>query len=535
MNSILALINSTEFVVAINSVFFIGISYVWIKARKAVLRGRQGAFVEYAPSLMTSLGILGTFLGIVIGLLLFDPTDIDKSIESLLGGLKTAFITSLIGMGATITFKWWHTHYLAAQQSVLSEAVIEEVGPSEIYTLLNKQCQATESLVRAIGGDNERSIIGQLQMLRTDITDFRSVVSRRQESFEEKLWSKLQEFAEMLSKSATEQVIEALRQVIIDFNQRLTEQFGENFKRLDESVKKLVDWQAQYMKQMEEMTALYSQGVASIDLTRVAVEGIRQETSRIPVDMQFLGEVLQVNQHQIRELTNHLDVFVKMRDQAITAVPTIQLQLQEVGNQMKAGAEQMRLVLLEGATDFKDSVTGINQSLVKTGNEISTHSESISEELTNSLDLLALNTERIQTGITSTIATTMDSVEDHTRKILNSTGEVVNSLVNSVRDSSENTLDGVEKSRQTMMTSLETINETIIRSAEKSLGGVEKQVQEAVARTGEAVNVQLRAVDEALERQLNIALEQLGSALATIAKHLIDTYQQKAQKANVFS
>ena len=40
----------------------------------------QSDFVGYAPTLLTSLGIFGTFVGIVIGLLAFDPVDIDGSI-----------------------------------------------------------------------------------------------------------------------------------------------------------------------------------------------------------------------------------------------------------------------------------------------------------------------------------------------------------------------------------------------------------------------------------------------------------------------
>lgn len=51
---------------------------------------------------------------------------------------------------------------------------------------------------------------------------------------------KLDDVGETLSRSATEQVIEAFQQVIVDFNQNLTEQFGDNFKALDASVGKLV-------------------------------------------------------------------------------------------------------------------------------------------------------------------------------------------------------------------------------------------------------------------------------------------------------
>ena len=55
-------------------------------------------FTQYAPTLLTSLGILGTFFGIVAGLLGFDTNDIDSSIGTLLEGMKTAFITSLFGI-----------------------------------------------------------------------------------------------------------------------------------------------------------------------------------------------------------------------------------------------------------------------------------------------------------------------------------------------------------------------------------------------------------------------------------------------------
>lgn len=50
-----------------------------------------------------SMGVLGTFVGIFIGLQGFDPSDIMGSVKDILVGLKTAFFTSIVGMGvATI-------------------------------------------------------------------------------------------------------------------------------------------------------------------------------------------------------------------------------------------------------------------------------------------------------------------------------------------------------------------------------------------------------------------------------------------------
>jgi len=56
------------------------------------------------PRVFTSLGVLGTFFGIFVGLLKFDVVQIEKSIPSLLDGLKTAFSTSLIGIFCSIVF-----------------------------------------------------------------------------------------------------------------------------------------------------------------------------------------------------------------------------------------------------------------------------------------------------------------------------------------------------------------------------------------------------------------------------------------------
>lgn len=47
---------------------------------------------------IVSLGVLGTFIGIAIGLYHFDVTDIKTSMPHLLDGLKTAFVTSGVGI-----------------------------------------------------------------------------------------------------------------------------------------------------------------------------------------------------------------------------------------------------------------------------------------------------------------------------------------------------------------------------------------------------------------------------------------------------
>ncbi|WP_455756666.1 helix-hairpin-helix domain-containing protein [Sulfurimonas sp.] len=52
-------------------------------------------------SQIVSIGVLGTFVGIFIGLQGFNPNDIVNSVNDILLGLKTAFFTSIVGMSVS--------------------------------------------------------------------------------------------------------------------------------------------------------------------------------------------------------------------------------------------------------------------------------------------------------------------------------------------------------------------------------------------------------------------------------------------------
>ena len=92
--------------------------------------------VEYLPTLVSTLGVLGTFLGITIGLLAFDTKDLDQSIPKLLDGLKTAFFTSLAGMVSSVFLSW----YLNKSQDK------KDGGVSDINQAAGTICQAVQQM-----------------------------------------------------------------------------------------------------------------------------------------------------------------------------------------------------------------------------------------------------------------------------------------------------------------------------------------------------------------------------------------------------
>ena len=74
------------------------VAWIYVANTKIDDLPKKRKWIEQLPSIISTLGVLGTFLGITRGLIAFDPEHIDTSIPTLLGGLKTAFFTSLAGM-----------------------------------------------------------------------------------------------------------------------------------------------------------------------------------------------------------------------------------------------------------------------------------------------------------------------------------------------------------------------------------------------------------------------------------------------------
>ncbi len=71
----------------------------------ALLGGLRAGFWSGLAGLFTGLGILGTFVGLTVGMARIDPSstsNLSNSITNLLGGMSTAFVTSLLGIAFAI-------------------------------------------------------------------------------------------------------------------------------------------------------------------------------------------------------------------------------------------------------------------------------------------------------------------------------------------------------------------------------------------------------------------------------------------------
>jgi len=115
-------------------------------------------FISFVPSLLTGIGVLGTFIGIQLGIggLSFNADDVEsvtKSITMLLAGSTVAFMTSIWGIFFSLTFGIGEKVLLRQLQQELLNIQdtmahrVSFVAPeNEIVLMRGAQEQATESL-----------------------------------------------------------------------------------------------------------------------------------------------------------------------------------------------------------------------------------------------------------------------------------------------------------------------------------------------------------------------------------------------------
>lgn len=523
----------------INVVFSITLLALFVVSCIFIFKKSQNNFVKNAPSFMTSIGIFGTFFGIVIALLGFDGIDnIKEQIDVIISGMQTAFITSVLGLFLSILTKFL---LIFTKEKDSDEFDAEELIDSFRWQTHNSGeiSEKMDKLITAIGSDGENSMIGQIRLLRSDISDNHKALKlsmedqnntsnkilsqlqdlktsieqnheiisdytqkslyinknmglfikqsyQEKQHFEEKLWQEMNKVTETLSKSATEVIIRALKDVIADFNKNLTEQFGENFKELNAAVSDLVTWQENYKEQIYQMTEQYKLGVTAIGSTQTAVDNIEKSTSSIPSHMNELNKMIKIGQEQLDELGEHLDAFSEVKDKAVNALPEIQGHIKTVLTNMEQGSENIKTVISNTANDFNQKTQNTLSKIDDTAQVVANRSGQIDNHLNDVINNLEKGLNTWQTGF-------------------------------------EKTLNNLQTEFQKSVLTMTSESKELVRTQMNELG---KYIRENQESTQQDINQILKDTQENMGNTQTKAIENMGQSLLSITKQFADDYSR---------
>ena len=236
--------------------------------------------------------------------------------------MKTAFITSVTGLLLSIILKIW----ASIHQDKSENLDLDQVDASNILKFIEHH------LTEQTNTQKKTAVIHE-ELLQA-LTTHHEYVKQNNQQFASTLWDELEKTAQILTKSATEEVILALNQLIKDFNHQLTEQFGENFKQLNHAVFELIQWQENYKQQLEQMQVQYQNHTNAVAATQQAIDNIHDNLSHIahhaqsiPDSMERLAVAIELSHTQIDTLYDHLAAFADMKDKAVAALPSLSEQI----------------------------------------------------------------------------------------------------------------------------------------------------------------------------------------------------------------
>jgi DNA anti-recombination protein RmuC len=330
----------TELAIVLITLAGVGFHLRWSK-RSATL----------GPTLLTTLGIFFCFVGIAWGLLDFDTADVRSSVPHLLLGIRTSFWASVAGIGFALTLK--------ARQVIFGDPRPRGTSPQA-------------------GGATIDDLVAQLQLGRRDSNERLDALTA---SFDA--------YARKVAESNSKALIHALQEVIRDFNAKINEQFGDNFRQLNLAVGKLVEWQSGHQDHLESL--IQQETATRKNMTEAALRysELIDKSGVFVTVAGSLGKILTGLETQRKQLEGSLGGFASLVDKAATGLPQIEQRIVAMTDQIEAGVRANQTQL---TTAFQSANASLNAHLRQATEDSKQHiailDKALEEELRRAIESL---------------------------------------------------------------------------------------------------------------------------------------------------
>lgn len=512
----------------VNNMIYIGIGITCIFFLRDLKNNKRESNM---PMYAVNIGVIGTFLGITLGLRGFNVDNIDASIPVLLEGMKTAFYTSLAGMGASIVMKVLigikndrkseEEDNLDYSDGIeVTKALVEEIRQ------LNKISTDNQTNLNAIFLEMKEENHAHSREMMEQLTSFKMELISKDDELIGEFKQLSAKMVEMSSKS----IIEALNQVIKDFNTNLTEQFGENFKELNRAVSKLLDWQENYKQYIEVATDNLNGVIKSIHTIKESYVEVVQQSKAFDHVSQMLGVTLGEAAVAHEELSMVTQTFVNVSNEAVQVIPHI-----------KDSFDVFRDYTLDIINEGKETTNRYTkESLEILGKNICAHTEKVEEIIDKSSSAVELQfkdyTDKFS-YLLEELRRVIPEINDEIVKANNRFNDALKAFEKEMGNAIKMNVESVKS----QITSIETINTTLSKSigdhcnmiektTQKTTSEIESTIKGIVENTNSVINDRINTLEKSLENELNVALKSLGTNLVQISRKFADDYTPLAEK-----
>jgi phage shock protein A len=282
---------------------------------------------------------------------------------------------------------------------------------------------------------------------------------------------------EKMADSNSKALIQALQEVIRDFNTKLSEQFGDNFKQLNAAVGKLLTWQEQYRVQLIELVEQQTATSKNMKAASENYENLVEKAEVFSAISTQLATMLTELAAQRSQIEQSLRSLGQLLTTASESLPQVQNKIMDLTQQMTFGVkshqEEITKAIRDGSIVLQGTVGDVKKELAEatqaTHQQISTHAKNLSDGVQTS-----------QTEITNVLKNTSTALQQ------------------AVADVKKVLLEAAQSANQELNAHVKHISEETSKEVVK--------------------------LDQALERELTKAITTMGSQLTSLSKQFVDDY-----------
>ncbi|USD23077.1 MotA/TolQ/ExbB proton channel family protein [Microbulbifer variabilis] len=333
--------------------------------------GKFPRFVKETPSLLTALGILGTFIGIILGIYGFDLADIDTSISELMQGLETAFMTSILGLFLSLVLRTIFQIFSKDQPTKATADDILQAINHQRQDLAKFQHSISEEVLQSLTsvvekfnqglnaqmGDNLQQFIQQLKAVSPAL---QALIDQHEQHAE---------LAAIYREQTTSLLIEinGAQENLLQLHQRITE-----LPKIFNVIPSLVEQQRTHS---EQISVMLNEQQASIEILQKSIPDIAPKFESITQGIEKANQQLGT---QVQHLISLSETQAKVFEQRTNKV----VALADVLNNIDPN--HFSNIIQETANSHRESMVELAQLIAKTHQQMITElSQVITRDLTN--------------------------------------------------------------------------------------------------------------------------------------------------------
>ncbi|MEG8266666.1 anti-phage defense ZorAB system protein ZorA [Acinetobacter baumannii] len=543
-------------------------------------------FYKHLPGIITGVGIIATFAGLLFGLLAFDPAGdpakVQDSLGLLLGGVSEAFMASALAIGTAMIITWREKSWLRQCYEQLETLTTEidklfetDSTGEEYLAKLLKSSQANETNARQL----KDSLVNDLKVMMTNLVEenkknqiafaaqlsesyaksSQDMATQIGQSITDTLQAPLDKIASSVQQVSSDNgsaVQELMTDVLTAFMNKLESTFGSQMTGMTEMM-------TQSVSAMKEMQLGFSQLLTDMK--------INSETSTKTLEIQMSKMIEDIQQKQ-NEMSDQMNLMVdhlsqgaaKIGEQGQHAIEQLNGKVSELmgnlGGTMselmsdvtKQRMEQDRVILEnqqklheQSSTLIDNLGTEIKDLIAHSQNAVQVYKENIQKlsqvttdsitGMNNGAEKMRLASEQFNTAGSSLITVTDKTSQliaevSTTSTHLTSASSNLIALLKDYKDSQESvkqaisTLDGLIKQAQSEA-GMSTKMLEDMNHMTNALNQVKKEMQDYLEQVSDVLVKSFVSFDSSMETSLNHSLRDFDNTLDQAVKRLVDSIE----------